>query len=830
MKKLNIKDFVYVNTLIILFLVFLLIFHLNNPDCYYGSTTDWLTQHVTIPEYLRNLFYQTKQLLPNFAPHLGGGVNIYYLSYYGLFSPIVLLSYLFPSISMITYIQLASIAMTILSIILFYHFIRTKYDSNISFLATLVFIGASPITFHSHRHLMFVNYMPFLILALIGVERYFDKQKSGLLIISVFLLIMCSYFYSVGSLFCITLYAIYYYMKKNKLTFKNFLRAGIKFCLPIITSILMAMIILLPTLYVILTGRNDTNVTIDLTTLLLPGFHSGYVLYGNYGMGLTSIFFIALADHLIRKDKTKRYLAIIFLLIIIFPIFVYVLNGGMYIDAKVLIPFLPLACYMIADTLKELFDNKNCGKIVIVGFIFGILTVIFKQELDMNFFLIDFIIITLTILLFKRKYLFTICLIGLVIFNCYNSNNSDEFVTKASLMSNKKIHETIKNNKIHDRNYRFSDTTDHLYRINKVYNMDQYKTSIYSSTVPLNYQNFYFHTFYNANPNRNLSMMGDNLNIFFQYYMAGRYIAGKKGLVGYEKSKERIYENKDVYPLGYVNHNLMSNKQYSLLSYPDNIEALVKYSIVDKADEVDFNSHMDKLDLQSEVVEKDKVKLKTEKDKKIINSEEDGSLSVKLDNDKYKILLIRFKVLQDQSCSEGDMRITINGVKNILTCHEWKYHNNNFVFNYVISSNEVIDKLDLTFNKGINEIADEEVYGFDYDNLKNLSHDVDKLEIDYDLSKGDRIVGDIDVKEDGYFQMSIPYDEGFKIKVDDKNQPIEKVDTAFIGFKLNKGKHHIEIDYEASMRKVSLVLSGIGMLLLLFQLILEKNKRVKKKV
>ena len=42
---------------------------------------------------------------------------------------------------------------------------------------------ATPLLFHSHRHIMFINYMPFLILGLMGIDLYFDKKKSWLLIL-----------------------------------------------------------------------------------------------------------------------------------------------------------------------------------------------------------------------------------------------------------------------------------------------------------------------------------------------------------------------------------------------------------------------------------------------------------------------------------------------------------------------------------------------------------------------------------------------------------------------------------------------------------------------
>ena len=98
----------------------IVILGLSKGSYLYGSTTDWITQHYPIPEYFRNLFYDTHNLFPNFAFHLGAGQNIYYLSYYGLFSPIILLSYLLPFISMQDYIIITTIISLLTSIYLFY--------------------------------------------------------------------------------------------------------------------------------------------------------------------------------------------------------------------------------------------------------------------------------------------------------------------------------------------------------------------------------------------------------------------------------------------------------------------------------------------------------------------------------------------------------------------------------------------------------------------------------------------------------------------------------------------------------------------------------------
>ena len=65
---------------------------------------DWISQHSVIPDYFRKQFYETGNLFPEFAMNLGGGQNIYNYSYYGLYSPLFLLSYALPFVKMSTYV------------------------------------------------------------------------------------------------------------------------------------------------------------------------------------------------------------------------------------------------------------------------------------------------------------------------------------------------------------------------------------------------------------------------------------------------------------------------------------------------------------------------------------------------------------------------------------------------------------------------------------------------------------------------------------------------------------------------------------------------------
>ena len=112
--------------LVYLLIIFFIYFILTKNKYIFGSVTDFQAQHYLFPEYFRNLFYHTKDLFPDFAFNLGGGQNIYYFSYYGLLSPIILLSYLFPMIKMIDYIIITNLLSVYISTSLFYFYLKRK--------------------------------------------------------------------------------------------------------------------------------------------------------------------------------------------------------------------------------------------------------------------------------------------------------------------------------------------------------------------------------------------------------------------------------------------------------------------------------------------------------------------------------------------------------------------------------------------------------------------------------------------------------------------------------------------------------------------------------
>ena len=817
------SDIINVLTLIAISLVIVLI--LINFTNFFGSKKDWLSQHIMFPDYLRKLFYDTGDIFPNFAFNLGGGQNIYNISYYGLFNPIILISYLLPFVSMLTYIQVSMVICLIISIVLLYYFLRRRFDSKIIFVSTLLFLTSGCLIFHFHRHIMFVDYIPFLLMSLIGVDKYFDKGKISLLVISIFLMILTSYYFSVVGLVSILLYAIYRYIedKKNeKITVKDFFKEGFKFIFIMIIPVMISCFLLLPTLSSLLGGRTATNKDISIVELFIPNFDISNTLYSAYSLGLSAIFIISLIYGVVTKKREVKIISIIFSVFLIFPLFSYIFNGGMYLNGKAFIPLLPVAILIIGYFLKNIFNNKNKLKISIIisliVVVINLLIFVYKNEYVCLLFVLDMALLVIFLFIgfkFKKKILFYIYLGVMSLALVIPTNFDDEFVTKEfyDTLDYEETSDKVKQVLGNDNSfYRISDQSTKLDKSNYIYDIDYYTGSIYSSLSNSYYKDFYNNLINNEFIYRSYGMLTGNNNIFYNFYMGNKYLLNSSNnMLGYKKIADGIYRNEDVLPIGYSTNKIMSLDEYNSLSYFEKLDAYLNYAIVDGDYSDSYVKKVKDYVPDFEVLESKNLNIEEDNDKYSIKASKDNKLVIKLKNvSESDILLLRFKMLYDNKCSEDDSYITINGVSNKLTCRSWKYHNNNYMFEYSLSGNE---NLEITFSEGKFKLSDPSFAIYNYNDLVSINDEISPFVIDRDKTKGDVIEGNINVKDDGYFKLSIPYDKGFEIYVDDVKTDYEVVNKSFIGFKINEGNHNIRIVYVSPLFKEGLVISFVGLVL-----------------
>lgn len=810
---------------------FLILFSVDmlflNHGTVWGSVTDWSCQHFAIPEYLRMRFYETHDFFPDFAMQLGGGQNIYNLAYYGIMNPLYLPAYFMPWMTMATYIQLMSIAVTLISTVMAYYFFKKHFTGAIPLVLAVMFICAGPIVYHSHRHIMFVNYFPFLF-GLLFTVRGRDSAKNLLLTaVFTFCIICASFYFSIGAFAAVGVYMIYLAVEREgRFSLTAIWKYIWKKLLLAVLGCICAAVLWLPAMSATVMGRAKSSVEISLLRLLIPSVELDLLLYSPMSPGVTCIVAAAVIAIIAKGKKHERFLAAVILSFVLFPAITYVLNAGMYIDGKALIPFIPLILLLCGSFFRDFICGEVNAKLTAVILAAAVIATIAEgvRTLSQQILIILDMLVTVLVMLFstkakRQKYILiqtvAFSLITGIAVCCLDKlakrSDVDEFYSSdASYM----VNDILDNS---SEAFRFAEETGQLKTVNRVYRTDYLTTNIYSSLSNKSFRDFRFHNSGSEVTTRNNAIQLQPMNIIFNSLMGCRYrLTSADNLMFGETEKAvsgkyHVYENANAMPLGYASADVMSEKEYSALPWEQRQEAVLSNIIIPTGVDRGIVPHMTnqlKLNLE-EVISGEGISI----NEGVISVDRTKPISfdIKLDEPIDGDLLL-IKCISDNRIGrlkkQKDIILTINGVDNKLCAPTWKYHNGNYSFTYTISSSEPIEKLNMTFSKGKYRISGIEAYVLDSSALTDAMKNKDKLTIKHSRYLGDDLIGNINVTKDGWFTASIPYDENFRITVDGKETEYFRTNTAFIGFPIAAGEHEIAITYEAPMKKAGIAIGA----------------------
>ncbi len=122
-----------------------------------------------------------------------------------------------------------------------------------------------------------------------------------------------------------------------------------------------------------------------------------------------------------------------------------------------------------------------------------------------------------------------------------------------------------------------------------------------------------------------------------------------------------------------------------------------------------------------------------------------------------------------------------------------------------------------SFVYGFNDAVWQQAYGMLADETLDVTYHSDT-----------KIEGTITAKEDGMCVLSVPYEKGWKVKVDGKQTSVSLMGDAFIAVPLTAGEHHIELRFvpEGLVPGIAVTLCGIG--IFVSMCLLRRKKLLKK--
>lgn len=823
--------------LTVLFIILVGNVMLFNGSTVWGSQTDWISQHFAIPEYFRTRFYETGDLFPDFAPQLGGGQNIYNFAYYGILNPLYLPAYLLPQITMADYIQAVSLLSVLISCIMFYYLMKRHFSGRLPFVLAVMLMCSAPLLFHSHRHVMFVSYFPFLLAAMFAVGNEDSIKSRGSLIVSSYCILCSSFYFSVSAFACVMIYTIFVQLKKHeRLSLRQLLRlisvkAG---CIAI--GCITAGALWVPTFFTLLSGRESGSSFISILKLLIPTVNLQYLLYGSYSVGMTSISVIAVIVMMRSGDSAAKFLAAVFTGLVCCPLIIYLCNGTMYLDSKVLIPFAPLLLIVCGEFFVQLFAGKV--KLAPAALIFAAVIsadMLFNyRKLSLNLLLaVDSVLMLSVLVIFtkcRKRRIVLIPTVTFAVINCVAVNLCDSFVDRETMdaVYSDEISQLVDKTAASDNSfYRFANDSDTSATVNRIYGGNYYTPTVYSSVSNSDYREFRFGSSASENACRNNATQIQPHNEIFNVLMGCRYRISKSPEAMLGETAEDFYSgyylfrNGSALPAGYASANTMSEKCFNDLDFAAKSEALLSNIIIPDSSALPvIPSKTEKLSC-GYVLIGDTSRISEVNGAYEVRSDASFEVTARLDSPvSGKLILLQFRADNriGKKSERDDISVTVNGVKNKLSAPDWKYNNKNYEFTYVLSSDKPIEELVFGFSEGNYIISDFEAYTLDGSALTEACSNKNEFVIDRDSMGGDSIVGTIDVAADGWFNLSVPYDKGFEIVVDGVETEYFRTNTAFIGFPIAKGEHSIIINYHAPYRTAGMFMTigGLGMSLGMF--------------
>ena len=859
----KLKRYVFPVSLVILFII---LTAAVIPEGYiYGSNTDWLSQHVTLAETIRDACVDQQTLLPSWLG-LGGGSNGFQFSYYGFLRPDILIGCLLPQVPMVCILIGYMTVLFLASVLLCFYWLRAEGAADLPAWSGSVLFLTAGCLFHMHRQVMFVNYLPYLLLAFLCIR----KKRYKWLPVCLTLICLSSFYFAISAFAAIGWY--WYRTEGRKFWRQSFLKRYIPLTA---ISVGMAAALLIPTGLVLLEHRRSggSSGLWGLLELLAPNPVFNNLLFNEYGMGLTFVCLYAVLAGL--KRKKIRADSILFLLFGLFGVFSYMLNGTLYARPKILIPFMPLVILHAVRVLTEKRERLPLwpfSVIIPVGFLW------FSQE-QFPWIIADAGILLILLLikrgnirlprLFARPGLKPLCrnLFYLVLLIApvglyLTTAGTEDWVKKEDTdigITEKEAGEIGLDSLCH-----FDSLLSPLISGNKLF-PGFTKSTMYSSITDQAYSELYYDTLLTPIRINNRVALLTSDNPFMLNLLGVRYLETDKDEIpaGYREIWRSgdvvIAENSQVLPSVYFTNDTLSQETFDTLEPLEKLSVISQKTVVGDTDKGGTSpdeagsesegslsgSPVPGTDAMQEYTPEftsgsarahksggsdgggasrslpDGLDIRRLPDGWEIHAEKDCTLTLHIQNPVPEhILLCQFKV---ENLTWGAVVIDINGIRNKLSGAFAPYPNGNDIFHYQFSdsSNQGITELKLTFSKGRYRLTDfqwnlceEHIFSQKEYTPLALAATPPTAEESPEQGAGgsyEVLRGTILAESDGYLATSIPLQKGLSVLVDGKETELITINKAFAGTVLTEGEHTIEIRFSPPGKTAGIIISLISL-------------------
>ena len=778
---------------------------------------DGYYQYSGFTSYYKNVLLGNESLFYSFKGLLG--YNFYATSIYYMFNPTNLLCIFSTSENILEYYTFIILLRIGLSGFTMCKYLKYKFK-NQSNLRYIIFSISYALM--AYNVCYFFNYMYFDTVVLfpivvLGLDKLIYERKNRLYIISLTLSIISNFY--IGYMVCIfsLLYFIYNIViyKLDKNIIKDF----------IISSLLsgfMCMIIIIPEASELLKGKallytsNKTEYFkfnmnfLNIFYKFLPGSTSNYDLkYGMVNIYVSLFVIILVIKYFFNKkiSKKERITTLIFILFFLLSISFNLLDFAWQLFQRpIWYPnryIFTFSFFLITIAMKEITNityktNIKENLIIIISFILLTLYSIISLKIhNDNLKIISYILGIILILQYtfflnnkNAKYLLVMLFFIEVTTNAIFTL---KIMGKTTTMTQYKTNEEINEKAV--KHIKEIENKD-----NNFYRMELSTSTVHNSPSLLNYNGInHFNSVKNAKTlnflNKFNYQVTDDTSVEFNNYnpyltslLGIKYINGSKDEMYYENvynENPYMYLNKDALSLGYMIYNKEFKESNSSYQNTENLinsmlnTDIKRYKVFDNFNGED--TEIKEIDNKKYVISKTSIKIEMED---------------KASNSMFLIPSRNISFVASYSIFINDEEI-----KDAVIKQSPIFINKGDTYKIIIKSN--LSKTELNSLKW---------YQIDYDKYIEAINELKKNEFNITkYNKDNHIEGNIDVNNDkNVLLLTIPYDKGWNIYVDDNKVNYDICFDSFICLDLDKGKHNIKMNYVPSGFIVGLIISSLA--------------------
>ena len=778
---------------------------------------DGYYQYAGFTSYYKNVLLGNESLFYSFKGLLG--YNFYATSIYYMFNPTNLLCIFSTSENILEYYTFIILLRIGLSGFTMCKYLKYKFK-NQSNLRYIIFSISYALM--AYNVCYFFNYMYFDTVVLfpivvLGLDKLIYERKNRLYIISLTLSIISNFY--IGYMVCIfsLLYFIYNIViyKLDKNIIKDF----------IISSLLsgfMCMIIIIPEASELLKGKALLYASskaeyfkfnmnfLNIFYKFLPGSTSNYDLeYGMVNIYVSLFVIILVIKYFFNKkiSKKERITTLIFILFFLLSISFNLLDFAWQLFQRpIWYPnryIFTFSFFLITIAMKEITNityktNIKENLIIIISFILLTLYSIISLKIhNDNLKIISYILGIILILQYtfflnnkNAKYLLVMLFFIEVTTNAIFTL---KIMGKTTTMTQYKTNEEINEKAV--KHIKEIENKD-----NNFYRMELSTSTVHNSPSLLNYNGInHFNSVKNAKTlnflNKFNYQVTDDTSVEFNNYnpyltslLGIKYINGSKDEMYYENvynENPYMYLNKDALSLGYMIYNKEFKESNSSYQNTENLinsmlnTDIKRYKVIDNFNGKD--TEIKEIDNKKYVISKTSIKIEIED---------------KASNSMFLIPSRNISFVASYSIFINDEEI-----KDAVIKQSPIFINKGDTYKIIIKSN--LSKTELNSLKW---------YQINYDKYIETINELKKNEFNITkYNKDNHIEGNIDVNNDkNVLLLTIPYDKGWNIYVDDNKINYDICFDSFICLDLDKGKHDIKMNYVPSGFIVGLIISSLA--------------------